>query len=351
LFGQPERDPGIFRGVSSAEEAGMVPVLHVFTVRLQHARVGAGLRENFAQHREVQFIGGAQAESFRQATGRLYDTSFAGVRSFLAVPLISNDRVMGMLAMSHESPGIFTDHHGRLASAIAAQAGIAFENAHLLEQSQRSAALEERQRLARELHDSVSQALYGIALGARTARKRLDSDPSNLAEPLDYVLTLAEAGLTEMRALIFELRPDSIETEGLVAALGRQVAATRARYGVAVNAELADEPEVPVATKEALYRIAQEAMHNTVKHARATNIDLSLERHNGHLHMHINDDGTGFDPDGEFPGHLGLRSMRERMLAIGGTFELWSAPGQGTRIKVTAPTAAGGAAAAESRSG
>jgi signal transduction histidine kinase len=120
--------------------------------------------------------------------------------------------------------------------------------------------LEERQRLARELHDSVSQALYGIALGARTARKRLDSDPSNLAEPLDYVLTLAEAGLTEMRALIFELRPDSIETEGLVAALGRQVAATRARYGVAVNAELADEPEVPVATKEALYRIAQEAM-------------------------------------------------------------------------------------------
>ncbi|MEX0782364.1 MAG: histidine kinase [Dehalococcoidia bacterium] len=281
------------------------------------------------------------AQSFREATGPLYDTSFAGVRSFLAVPLMSNDRVTGMLAMSQDAPGMFTDHHARLAIAIAAQAGIALENAYLLEQSQHSAALEERQRLARELHDSVSQALYGIALGARTARKRLDSDPTNLAEPLDYVLSLAEAGLTEMRALIFELRPDSIETEGLVAALGRQVAATRARYGVAVNAALADEPDVPVGTKEALYRIAQEAMHNTVKHARATNIDLSLERHNGHLHMHVADDGLGFDPAGEFPGHLGLRSMRERMVALGGTFEIWSAPGEGTRIKVTAPAGAG----------
>jgi signal transduction histidine kinase len=78
-------------------------------------------------------------------------------------------------------------------------------------------------------------------------------------------------------------------------------------------------------------------MHNTVKHARAKNIDLSLERHNGHLHLQIADDGMGFDPAGEFPGHLGLRSMRERMLALGGTFEIWSSPGEGTRIKVTAP--------------
>ena len=105
------------------------------------------------------------------------------------------------------------------------------------------------------------------------ARKRLDTDPTRLEEPLDYVLTLAEAGLTEMRALIFELRPDSIETEGLVAALGRQVAATQARYGVKVNARLTEEPDVAVSTKEALYRIAQEAMHNTVKHARASSAE------------------------------------------------------------------------------
>jgi signal transduction histidine kinase len=280
------------------------------------------------------------AQDFRTATGANFETSFARVRSFLGVPLVVKDRTIGMIALSHIAPGAFTQHHAAVVSAIATQAGIALENAYLLEQSQHSAALEERQRLARELHDSVSQALYGIALGARTARKRLDTDPGNLAEPLDYVLSLAEAGLTEMRALIFELRPDSIETEGLVAALGRQVAATRARYGVEVNADLDDEPDVPVSTKEALYRIAQEAMHNTVKHARAQNIDLSLERHNGHLHLQISDDGLGFDPAGEFPGHLGLRSMRERMLALGGTFEIWSAPGEGTRIKVTAPAGA-----------
>ena len=97
-----------------------------------------------------------------------------------------------------------------------------------------------------------------------------------MAEPLDYVLSLAEAGLAEMRALIFELRPESLETEGLVAALEKQAAALRARHGIAVDAELCDEPDVPLEVKEALYRIAQEALHNTVKHARASRVDLRL---------------------------------------------------------------------------
>jgi signal transduction histidine kinase len=241
-----------------------------------------------------------------------------------------------MFAISHPEQGVYTDHHAQLATAMANYAAIAIENARLHEQTRSVAALEERQRLARELHDSVSQALYGIGLGAQTARALLERDPSRAVDPLNYVLQLAEAGLAEMRALIFELRPESLATEGLVAALEKQTAATRARYGISVAADLPSEPDLPLAEKEALYRIAQEAMHNTVKHARATRIELTLDPRTTVL-LRVRDDGVGFDPEGSFPGHLGLRSMRERIERLGGTLSIESTRGQGTTITATLP--------------
>ncbi len=117
----------------------------------------------------------------------------------------------------------------------------------------------------------------GIALGARTARTLLDRDPSKLAEPLDYVLSLADAGLAEMRALIFELRPESLEMEGLVAALTKQADSLRARHHLEINVVCGEEPPAPLAVKEALYRIAQEALHNIVKHAHARRVEVRLE--------------------------------------------------------------------------
>jgi signal transduction histidine kinase len=254
----------------------------------------------------------------------------------MAVPLMVKDRFIGMFSVSHPEPGYYNEHHAQLSVAIANYAAIAIENARLHEQSRAVAAMEERQRLARELHDSVSQALYGIGLGAQTARALLDRDPSKVAEPLNYVLQLAEAGLAEMRALIFELRPESLATEGLVAALEKQAAATRARYGIAVSAELPEEPELPLPAKEALYRIAQEAMHNTVKHAKAARIDLTLEIADTVL-LRVGDDGIGFDTDGSFPGHLGLQSMRERIERLGGTLFIESARGNGTTITAVLP--------------
>jgi signal transduction histidine kinase len=164
----------------------------------------------------------------------------------------------------------------------------------------------------------------------------LERDPSRAVDPLNYVLQLAEAGLAEMRALIFELRPESLATEGLVAALEKQTAATRARYGISVAADLPSEPDLPLAEKEALYRIAQEAMHNTVKHARATRIELTLDPRTTVL-LRVRDDGVGFDPEGSFPGHLGLRSMRERIERLGGTLSIESTRGQGTTITATLP--------------
>jgi PAS domain S-box-containing protein len=222
--------------------------------------------------------------------------------------------------------------------AVANQAAVAVQNARLFSAAQGAAALQERQRLSRELHDSVSQALYGIALGSRTARTLLDRDPSSAVEPLDYVLSLAEAGLAEMRALIFELRPEALESEGLIAALEKQAAALHVRHEIRVNTALCDvEPRMSPETKEALYRIAQEAMQNTVKHAGASNVDLKLEQENGSVALEVSDDGSGFDPSESFPGHLGLRSMRERATQIGGTLKILSKPGEGTRVLTRIP--------------
>jgi signal transduction histidine kinase len=244
------------------------------------------------------------------------------------------ERIIGVLSITHHECGHFTERHAELAHAVARQVAIAIENAQLYEAARGRAALEERQHLARELHDSVSQALYGIALGARTARTLLDRDPTKVAQPLDYVLSLAEAGLAEMRALIFELRPESLELEGLVAALEKQAASLRARHGLDVALDLGEEPDLPLSTKEALYRIAQEATHNVVKHAQAKRVQLKLRADADGTALEIEDDGVGFDPTGAFPGHLGLRSMRERVEAQRGALALVSAPGAGTSIRV-----------------
>lgn len=207
----------------------------------------------------------------------------------------------------------------------------------LYEQAQHLAALEERQRLARDLHDSLSQTLYGITLGVQAAHKGLEGKPAKVIEALDYVSALADAGLTEMRALIFDLRPESLETEGLVNALARKAAALRARSSLMVQVSLGAEPAVAPAMKEAFYRIAQEAMHNAAKHARAEQLTLSFGPDGDGLALEISDDGRGFDPNGSFPGHLGLRSMRERAARLGGSLEIRSTPGRGTLLRAWLP--------------
>jgi signal transduction histidine kinase len=168
----------------------------------------------------------------------------------------------------------------------------------------------------------------------------LDRDPAKAREPVDYVLQLAQAGLAEMRALIFELRPESLAQEGIVAALEKQVAATNVRYGLSVEADLGPEPRVPLDVKEAAYRIGQEAMHNTVKHAKATRVWITLRHENEMVWLEVRDDGIGFNPDGDYPGHLGLRSMRERAARVRGALDFTSAEGEGTSIRLRIPVPA-----------
>ena len=255
------------------------------------------------------------------------------------MPLVARNESLGAINLYYPPGTEPTEEETVFLGAVADQTAVAVENARLFAAVQEKAALEERQHLARELHDSVSQALYGIALGTRTARTLLDREgpTESVAEWLDYVLSLAGAGLTEMRALIFELRPESLKTEGLVAALEKQAAALEARHEIPVQATLGPEPDLPLETKEALYLIAQEALHNTVKHAHASRAELNLERDAQGIALEVSDDGVGFDPGTSFPGHLGLQSMRERAARVGGELRVRSAPGQGASIRVRIP--------------
>jgi signal transduction histidine kinase len=257
--------------------------------------------------------------------------------SLVVIPLLAGGRSFGDLIATYPNSQNPDRSELEFLRAIADQSSLGLENARLIAAARDGAALEERHRLARELHDSVSQALYGIALGARTAKAQLTRDPQKVAEPLDYVLQLAEAGLTEMRALIFELRPEALETEGLAVALRKQADAVRVRHKLNLETVIGDEPEVGLEVKQALLRIVQEALHNTVKHAKATRATLRLETSASQLLLEIADDGLGFDSNARFDGHLGQRSMRERAESIGARFELQTAPGAGTRIRVQLP--------------
>jgi len=200
----------------------------------------------------------------------------------------------------------------------------------------------ERTRLARELHDSISQALFSMTMHASTAQLAMEkaglAADSPAARAVGRLRTLTAGALAEMRALIFELRPGALAEEGLVSALGRQAAAISAREDVQITVN-GPEQRLPIdlAAEEHCYRLVLEAWHNTVKHAAATAITTTVTTDDTHVTVEVADDGRGFDPAAVPPGHLGLRTMRERAAAIGATLDVTSAPGQGTTIVLRLP--------------
>jgi signal transduction histidine kinase len=235
-----------------------------------------------------------------------------------------------------------------LASQVAelARAEAALRDSERAEQQARLAVREaqaaERARLARDLHDSVSQALFSMSMHARTAQLALARAPNAADGPLSRAVgqlrELAAGALAEMRALIVELRPDALAEEGLVAALARQAAAISAREQLPVTVEGPDDPlPLPAEVAEHCYRVALEALHNTVKHASASHAAVTIAAAGGSVRVSVADDGGGFDPALARPGHLGLRTMAERARAAGGGLEVVTAPGAGTRIQLTVP--------------
>ncbi len=259
--------------------------------------------------------------------------------SAMVVPLVAAGNMLGLMVLCTSRKSYYDVHLADLALAFANQAAIAAENARLHSEAVRGAAINERARLARDLHDSVSQSLYGIVLGSRTALA-VSEDPGRVASALEYVLKLAESGLTEMRALIRELRPEQLQEGSLGAVLQRQVEALCTRHAISLTCTLSeDEPPLLPQVKEDAYRIAIEAANNAVKHADATHINLTVERRSSAFFIEVRDNGQGFDPGEKFVDHYGLQGMSERAAALRATLRIDSAIGSGTTVQLLLPLA------------
>ncbi|MCR6491119.1 histidine kinase [Cellulomonas sp. P24] len=259
----------------------------------------------------------------------------------VALPLVSGRVFFGELHVHLPAGARVSADDEDYLRAMADQAALAVENSFLFAEETRAAGTAERQRLARELHDSVSQALFSMTLHARTAERRLEplGPGADLARAEVHRLQeLTRGALAEMRALIFELRPDALAEEGLGSALTKQAAAMAAREQVAIPVN-APTTRLPLSAdaEEHLYRIALEAMHNALKHAHPSRIGVRLSVGPAGVDLLVDDDGLGFDPAVEHPGHLGLGTMRDRARSLGGSMRIESAPGSGTQVHVNVP--------------
>lgn len=260
------------------------------------------------------------------------------VRSFLSGQIYLGNEVFGGIMLFYDYERAFNHEDHEVMRQLTTHASIAIQTARLRAQSAMNAAAQERNRLGRELHDSVSQALFSIVLHAQAAQQIAQTNPARLNEPLTELLSLSQAALTEMRALIFEMRPELLEREGLLGMFFRQAESmqTRHRLGVSLNMPM-QEPVLPLKVKEAVYRVALEALNNVVKHARAKSVHIAFTYNDHVLNLAISDDGVGFDLSHSHDGHLGLITMRERVDSLGGRLDLESNPTTGTTIALEIP--------------
>jgi PAS domain S-box-containing protein len=276
------------------------------------------------------------AITFRKEGSANIEAILAHVRSWMGVPLVAKGRVIGNLSLEHEQPGFYDAHQAEVILALADQVAVALENARLFTEAQGKAVLEERQRLARDLHDSVTQSLYSLTLLAEAGRRSIQLDVPQAAGYLGDIGEIAQQSLKEMRLLVYQLRPLALEHEGLIGALQARLDSVEKRAGVEarflIEGSLGD---LPSALEEGLFRIAQEALNNVTKHAQASQVRVRLSEEADRICLVIEDDGIGFDPLMiEHQGGQGFRNMRERAANIGATCLFESMPGQGTKIMI-----------------
>lgn len=260
------------------------------------------------------------------------------LQSLLVAPLRVDSSVIGAIAAGNKPEG-FTQNDIRIISLFADQAAIVIEHTQLHQREEQNVVNEERGRLARELHDSVSQALFSANLYAEAARMALSSERKEVAlENLEKLRGMTREAILEMRLLIFELHPVVLEKEGLIAALQARLAAVEGRAGLETEIRVEGEESLPISISQELYRIAQESLNNIVKHARAHQITLHLKFDDRSISMEIHDDGIGFDPKAaRQSGGMGLRGIQERVHRVGGKLRIKSSPQGGTILRVTVP--------------
>jgi PAS domain S-box-containing protein len=280
-----------------------------------------------------------------EASGRERLLWAEGGRQGVSVPLMAKGRLVGAIQLLTSRRRTFSPEQLSLMAAIGQQVGVAVENARLYEQAEQAAALSERSRLARELHDSVTQSLYSVTMYTEAAARLLTTGKeATAAEYLRDARDTAQEALREMRLLIFELRPPALEEGGLAGALQARLDSVEKRAGVQAELRvagvegMADTEWLPLAVQQELYHVAQEALNNSLKHARARNLQVCLQLKDDAVRLEVVDDGIGFEPTtAEARGGLGLRGMRERVQRIGGQLQIESASGQGTTVSLEVP--------------
>jgi signal transduction histidine kinase len=268
-----------------------------------------------------------------------WPSAHPNMRSFLGVPIVSRAEVIGAFYLTQKKGGRgtqFTTEDEELIRTLAAHAAIAIENARLNERSRELSTIEERKRLARELHDSVTQTLFSIGLTAEAAAELIESDAARARDQLGRLQELTSAAMEEMRSLIFELRPAELESEGLAAALRKHVEVLRRLHRQEIELRVDGDRRLPPTVENGLFRIAQEALGNALRHSGAGHVVVSLAARDSLVSIRVEDDGCGFDPEEAAmrSRRLGLTSMRERAEALGGTLSIESEPGEGTTIAV-----------------
>ncbi|WP_198541385.1 histidine kinase [Parafrankia soli] len=323
-----------------------------FAVRLEQCRQrGARLRMVeavrtrsvvIARHRKAEIMRDPAWEPLHGQMGRLdWD-------SFVAVPLFVRDQAVGVLNAFYPPQHDPGDSDIAFLSTMADQAAVAVQNARLLADSKGRAALEERHRIARDLHDSIQQELFSMTLHVRALQlsiDRLGDTQPSIRRSVTELLELSQSTVSDMRSLIFELRPAVLREQGLVEAVRRYAATVAARKDLRIDVHAgADRLDIPASAEEDYYRLIQEALHNVVKHAGADSVQIEIgcaSWDKGTMLVEVTDDGAGFDPDAVPPGHLGLVTMRERAEWLGGQLEVLTAPGRGTTVRVLVPRGLG----------
>ncbi|MFD9791747.1 GAF domain-containing sensor histidine kinase [Streptomyces sp. NPDC059070] len=264
---------------------------------------------------------------------------------FLGVPIRDGDETLGTLFLANkrcpkpEGGCGFTEEDAELLGILAQHAAIALTNARLYERSRELTITEERTRLAHELHDAVSQKLFSLRLTAQAAAALVDRDPARAKGELQQVAVLAAEAADELRAAVVELRPAALEEDGLVNTLRTQVQVLDRAHTAAVTFENRGVRALPPAQEEALLRVAQEALHNALRHSDAEHVSVVLVRRDHGAVLRIVDDGRGFEPRAvrRAGRHLGLVSMRHRAGGVGGRLTVKSAPGEGATIEMEVP--------------
>jgi signal transduction histidine kinase len=264
---------------------------------------------------------------------------------FIGMPVADGEEVLGALFLANKrcdrpTGGCgFTEEDEELLRLLAGHAAIALTNARLYERSRELTIAGERARIAHELHDAVSQKLFSLRLTAQAATALVDRDPERAKEELRQVAKLAAEAADELRAAVVELRPAALEEDGLVAALRSQVRVLDRAHGASVVFDGGGVRALPAAREEALLRVAQEALHNALRHSGARRVTVTLARRGTAAVLRVADDGRGFDPaaDRRAGRRLGLVSMRDRAAGVGGTLRVESEPGKGTVIEMEVP--------------